>query len=133
MHNSVGPERKEADTGAQNGKCSCNAIRRDEVCAVISVDIAACEIDHVGGDFVLLSEVRLMSVEEDNVLGAFNGAHMRFEELSMLMVMLFARSSTARSSVRFRHIHAGLVKTLLVMFANLLGVTSLLLAAHNCI
>lgn len=36
----------------------------------------------------------------------------------MLMVKLFARSSTALSSVRFQHIHAGFMNRLLDIFAN---------------
>lgn len=43
----------------------------------------------------------------------------------MLMVMLFARSSIALSSVPFRHIQAGFVNELLDMFVKLSRPTTL--------
>jgi hypothetical protein len=39
----------------------------------------------------------------------------------MLMVILLARSSIPRNSVRFRHIQAGFVNRLLDMFVNVVG------------
>lgn len=44
-----------------------------------------------------------------------------FSELSMLIVILWARSSTALRSVRLRHIQDGFVNRSFDMFANFLS------------
>lgn len=129
VRDTVVAQGEKADAGAEGGERDGDAVRENEVATVVFVNFLSGEVEDFCCCCVLGSRRRGLVWEvggvlrEDETAGR-RSTYTRLAELSILTVMLFARSSIARSSVLLRHIHAGLVKGLLLIFENWYIVTS---------